>query len=132
MRKGKQAEDGGGQIKLGRLEGRKERRKDEKGRGYGGFQGRGNTGGRENEMPLEALMAPSLVVVHVFIVISYCCFDMQLVSVLREVKYLNFQQQKEIPESAGGLFSQNETFRKFVDNLDLIVGWYNKVCVRPC
>lgn len=55
---------------------------------------------------------------------------MQLVAVLREVKYLNFQQQKEIPDSAGGLFSQNETFRKFVDNLDLIVGWYNKVSVK--
>uniref|UniRef100_A0A670I2K3 Dynein axonemal heavy chain 17 n=1 Tax=Podarcis muralis TaxID=64176 RepID=A0A670I2K3_PODMU len=54
-------------------------------------------------------------------------FSKELVAVLREVKYLNFQQQKEIPDSAGSLFSQNETFRKFVDNLDLIVGWYNKV-----
>ncbi|XP_062977556.1 dynein axonemal heavy chain 17 [Elgaria multicarinata webbii] len=54
-------------------------------------------------------------------------FNKELVAVLREVKYLNFQQQKEIPDSAGGLFSQNETFRKFVDNLDLIVGWYNKI-----
>ncbi|XP_015272477.1 PREDICTED: dynein heavy chain 17, axonemal [Gekko japonicus] len=54
-------------------------------------------------------------------------FNKELVAVLREVKYLNFQQQKEIPESAGGLFSQNETFRRFVDNLDLIVGWYNKI-----
>ncbi|KAL8163407.1 UNVERIFIED_CONTAM: Dynein heavy chain 17, axonemal, partial [Gekko kuhli] len=54
-------------------------------------------------------------------------FNKELVAVLREVKYLNFQQQKEIPGSAGGLFSQNETFRKFVDNLDLIVGWYNKI-----
>ena len=52
---------------------------------------------------------------------------MQLVAVLREVKYLSFQQQKDIPDSAAGLFSQNETFRTFVDNLDLIVGWYNKV-----
>ncbi|XP_077184230.1 dynein axonemal heavy chain 17 isoform X3 [Paroedura picta] len=54
-------------------------------------------------------------------------FNKELVAVLREVKYLNFQQKKEIPESAGGLFSQNDTFRKFVDNLDLIVGWYNKI-----
>uniref|UniRef100_A0A670I3P5 Dynein axonemal heavy chain 17 n=1 Tax=Podarcis muralis TaxID=64176 RepID=A0A670I3P5_PODMU len=54
-------------------------------------------------------------------------FSKELVAVLREVKYLNFQQQKEIPDSAGSLFSQNETFRKFVDNLDLIVGWYNKI-----
>lgn len=50
----------------------------------------------------------------------------QLVTVLREVKYLNFQQQKDIPGNAESLFAQNETFQKFVDNLDLIVGWYNK------
>lgn len=48
-------------------------------------------------------------------------------AVLREVKYLNFQQQKEIPESAEKLFAENETFRKFVGNLELIVGWYNEV-----
>lgn len=48
-------------------------------------------------------------------------------AVLREVKYLNFQQQKEIPDSAEKLFSENETFRKFVGNLELIVGWYNEV-----
>ncbi|XP_075760265.1 dynein axonemal heavy chain 17 isoform X2 [Pelodiscus sinensis] len=54
-------------------------------------------------------------------------FSKELVAVLREVKYLSFQKQKDIPESAGSLFSQNETFRKFLDNLDLIVGWYNKI-----
>uniref|UniRef100_F7BXB8 Dynein axonemal heavy chain 17 n=1 Tax=Equus caballus TaxID=9796 RepID=F7BXB8_HORSE len=51
----------------------------------------------------------------------------KLVAVLREVKYLNFQEQKEIPGSAENLFSQHETFRKFVGNLELIVGWYNEV-----
>ena len=51
----------------------------------------------------------------------------QLVAVLREVKYLNFQHQKDIPTSAENLFSQYETFRKFVGNLELIVGWYNEV-----
>lgn len=54
----------------------------------------------------------------------------QLVAVLREVKYLNFQQQKDIPRSAENLFSQYETFRKFVGNLELIVGWYNEVSWR--
>ncbi|KAL4687709.1 hypothetical protein H8959_019837 [Pygathrix nigripes] len=53
-------------------------------------------------------------------------FSKALVAVLREVKYLNFQQQKEIPDSAESLFSENETFRKFVGNLELIVGWYNE------
>ncbi|XP_008590720.1 PREDICTED: dynein heavy chain 17, axonemal-like [Galeopterus variegatus] len=54
-------------------------------------------------------------------------FSKELVAVLREVKYLNFQQQKEIPGSAENLFSDNETFRKFVGNLELIAGWYNEV-----
>ncbi|XP_010617035.1 dynein heavy chain 17, axonemal [Fukomys damarensis] len=54
-------------------------------------------------------------------------FSKELVAVLREVKYLNFQQQKEIPSSAESLFSENETFRKFVGNLELIVGWYNEI-----
>ncbi|KAF6093339.1 dynein axonemal heavy chain 17 [Phyllostomus discolor] len=54
-------------------------------------------------------------------------FSKALVAVLREVKYLNFQQQKAIPRSAEKLFSQHETFRKFVGNLELIVGWYNEV-----
>ncbi|XP_008847899.1 dynein heavy chain 17, axonemal [Nannospalax galili] len=54
-------------------------------------------------------------------------FSKTLVAVLREVKYLNFQQQKEIPGSAEKLFSDNETFRKFVGNLELIVGWYNEI-----
>ncbi|XP_054249766.1 dynein axonemal heavy chain 17 [Indicator indicator] len=54
-------------------------------------------------------------------------FSKELVTVLREVKYLNFQQQKDIPESAEKLFAQNETFQKLVDNLNLIVGWYNEV-----
>ncbi|XP_005407434.1 PREDICTED: dynein heavy chain 17, axonemal [Chinchilla lanigera] len=54
-------------------------------------------------------------------------FSKALVAVLREVKYLNFQQQKEIPSSAERLFSDNETFRKFVGNLELIVGWYNEI-----
>uniref|UniRef100_A0A8B9NMP8 Dynein axonemal heavy chain 17 n=1 Tax=Accipiter nisus TaxID=211598 RepID=A0A8B9NMP8_9AVES len=57
-------------------------------------------------------------------------FSKELVAVLREVKYLNFQQQKDIPGNAESLFAQNETFQKFVDNLDLIVGWYNKVKQR--
>uniref|UniRef100_A0A452UE75 Dynein axonemal heavy chain 17 n=1 Tax=Ursus maritimus TaxID=29073 RepID=A0A452UE75_URSMA len=54
-------------------------------------------------------------------------FSKALVAVLREVKYLGFQQQKEIPSSAENLFSQHETFRKFVGNLELIVGWYNEI-----
>uniref|UniRef100_A0A8C9JNR1 Dynein axonemal heavy chain 17 n=1 Tax=Panthera tigris altaica TaxID=74533 RepID=A0A8C9JNR1_PANTA len=54
-------------------------------------------------------------------------FSKALVAVLREVKYLGFQQQKGIPSSAEDLFSQHETFRKFVGNSELIVGWYNEI-----
>uniref|UniRef100_A0A8B9VFM5 Dynein axonemal heavy chain 17 n=1 Tax=Anas zonorhyncha TaxID=75864 RepID=A0A8B9VFM5_9AVES len=54
-------------------------------------------------------------------------FSRKLSAILREVKYLNFQQQKDIPGSAESLFAQNKTFQKFVDNLELITGWYNKV-----
>ncbi|NXD84162.1 DYH17 protein, partial [Halcyon senegalensis] len=54
-------------------------------------------------------------------------FSKELVAVLREVKYLNFQQQPDIPASAESLFAQHKTFQKFVDNLDLITGWYNEI-----
>uniref|UniRef100_A0A8D0EXS5 Dynein axonemal heavy chain 17 n=1 Tax=Strix occidentalis caurina TaxID=311401 RepID=A0A8D0EXS5_STROC len=57
-------------------------------------------------------------------------FSRELVAVLREVKYLNLQQQQDIPGSARSLFAQNETFQKFVDNLDLIVGWYNEASCK--
>ena len=49
---------------------------------------------------------------------------------LREVKYLENAQNEtleSIPESATGIYSRNETFHKFLSNLDLTVAWYNKV-----
>ena len=52
---------------------------------------------------------------------------MQLVAVLREVKYLEIREKEEIPGSAATMYSKNDTFRKFVANLDLTVQWYNKV-----
>uniref|UniRef100_A0A4W3K7X4 Dynein axonemal heavy chain 17 n=1 Tax=Callorhinchus milii TaxID=7868 RepID=A0A4W3K7X4_CALMI len=54
-------------------------------------------------------------------------FTKQLVAVLREVKYMNIQERTDIPESAKNIYGQIKTFRKFVDNLDLFVGWYNKI-----
>ncbi|CAG5123286.1 unnamed protein product, partial [Candidula unifasciata] len=54
-------------------------------------------------------------------------FDPQLVAVLREVKYLKIREKEEIPSSAKVMYSQNDTFRKYVANLDLTVQWYNKV-----
>lgn len=49
---------------------------------------------------------------------------------LREVKYLENAQNEtleSIPESATGIYARNETFHKFLSNLDLTVAWYNKV-----
>ncbi|KAJ7340469.1 hypothetical protein OS493_003217 [Desmophyllum pertusum] len=57
-------------------------------------------------------------------------FDPQLIAVLREVKYLENSQNEtleNIPESATNIYSRNETFHKFLSNLDLTVAWYNKV-----
>ena len=48
-------------------------------------------------------------------------------AVLRETRYLNLLEMGGIPDSAESIYSQNEIFRKFVANLDLMVRWYNKV-----
>ena len=48
-------------------------------------------------------------------------------AVLREVKYLEIREKEEVPNSASSIYSKNDTFRKFVANLDLTVQWYNKV-----
>ena len=50
-----------------------------------------------------------------------------MVAVLREVKYLEIREKEEVPNSASSIYSKNDTFRKFVANLDLTVQWYNKV-----
>ena len=52
---------------------------------------------------------------------------LQLVAVLREVKYLEIRGSEEIPGSAATIYSKNDTFRQYVANLDLTVQWYNKV-----
>ena len=43
-------------------------------------------------------------------------FDPQLVALLREVKYLDQREgsEQQIPESAAGIFSQHEMYRKFL------------------
>ena len=57
-------------------------------------------------------------------------FLLQLVALLREVKYLNLREanpEQAIPESAARVFAQNETYRKYLQNLDVTVALYNKV-----
>lgn len=55
---------------------------------------------------------------------------LQLVALLREVKYLNQRTDsadQSIPESAVAVFTQSETYRKYLQNLDVTVALYNKV-----
>ncbi|XP_036372722.1 dynein heavy chain 9, axonemal [Megalops cyprinoides] len=54
-------------------------------------------------------------------------FNPQLVSVLREVKYLESRQTETIPDTAADIYSSKESLRQYVANLDLTVSWYNKV-----
>lgn len=52
---------------------------------------------------------------------------MQLIALLREVKYLRQRDasHQPIPESAVNVFAQNDTYNKFIQNLDVIVSLYN-------
>lgn len=54
-------------------------------------------------------------------------FGVQLVALLREVKYLRQRDayHQPIPESAVSVFAQNDTYTTFNQNLDVIVSLYN-------
>ncbi|KAL6475225.1 hypothetical protein MHYP_G00162650 [Metynnis hypsauchen] len=54
-------------------------------------------------------------------------FNPQLVSVLREVKYLEARQAEDIPDLAADIYSNKELLWQYVANLELTAGWYNKV-----
>ncbi|OAF71285.1 Axonemal beta dynein heavy chain 17 [Intoshia linei] len=55
-------------------------------------------------------------------------FDNKLVAILREVRFLdNNESRDEIPASAKSIFENKEKFRKYVNNLILLVNWYNDV-----
>uniref|UniRef100_A0A8C3IZU9 DYH9 protein n=1 Tax=Chrysemys picta bellii TaxID=8478 RepID=A0A8C3IZU9_CHRPI len=54
-------------------------------------------------------------------------FDPQLISVLREVSYLEANQVESIPETAAEIYSSKESYRQLVANLELMVNAYNKI-----
>ena len=54
-------------------------------------------------------------------------FDKRLQAVLREVKYLKFMSEDEIPASAASLFERHDVLRLWVSCLDQMVNWYNKI-----
>uniref|UniRef100_A0A8C4MCN2 Dynein axonemal heavy chain 9 n=1 Tax=Equus asinus asinus TaxID=83772 RepID=A0A8C4MCN2_EQUAS len=60
---------------------------------------------------------------------STTCVDflLQLISVLKEMSYLEPRQMKHIPETAAAMFSSREFYRQLVANLELMANWYNKV-----
>ncbi|XP_007946239.1 dynein axonemal heavy chain 9 [Orycteropus afer afer] len=54
-------------------------------------------------------------------------FNPQLISVLKEMSYLEPRQMKHIPETAAAMFSSREFYQQLVANLELMTNWYNKV-----
>ncbi|XP_063817028.1 dynein axonemal heavy chain 9 isoform X3 [Pseudophryne corroboree] len=54
-------------------------------------------------------------------------FDPQLVSVLREVKYLQTLRMETVPKEAEDIFTSKESYRQYTANLELATNWYNKV-----
>ncbi|XP_026986875.1 dynein axonemal heavy chain 9 [Sagmatias obliquidens] len=54
-------------------------------------------------------------------------FSPQLISVLKEMSYLQPQQMTHIPETAAAMFSSREFYRQLVAKLELMANWYNKV-----
>jgi dynein heavy chain len=51
------------------------------------------------------------------------------VALLRDVKYLEQQDSpdRELPSSAANVFQQSETYRQYLQNLDVVVALYNSV-----
>ncbi|KAM5150816.1 dynein axonemal heavy chain 9 isoform 1-T1 [Callospermophilus lateralis] len=54
-------------------------------------------------------------------------FNPQLISVLKEMSYLESRETKHLPETAAAMFSSREFYRQLVANLELVANWYNKV-----
>ncbi|XP_057572498.1 dynein axonemal heavy chain 9 [Hippopotamus amphibius kiboko] len=54
-------------------------------------------------------------------------FSPQLISVLKEMSYLQPRQMTHIPETAAAVFSAREFYRQLVAHLELMANWYNKV-----
>ncbi|KAL4648151.1 dynein heavy chain 9, axonemal-like [Arapaima gigas] len=54
-------------------------------------------------------------------------FSPQLVSMLREVKYLQARQIEAIPDSVADIYAKKKILQQYVANLELTTNWYNKV-----
>ncbi|CAD7689680.1 unnamed protein product [Nyctereutes procyonoides] len=54
-------------------------------------------------------------------------FSPQLISVLKEMSYLEPRQKQHVPETAAAMFSSREFYRQLVAKLELMANWYNKI-----
>ncbi|XP_049632688.1 dynein axonemal heavy chain 9 [Suncus etruscus] len=54
-------------------------------------------------------------------------FNPQLISVLKEMSYLEPRHLKHIPETATAMFSARKFYQQLVANLELMTNWYNKL-----
>ena len=57
---------------------------------------------------------------HVFLSAASTRYSGQLVSILREVKYLRQLERQDIPEEAATMDDNSMMYRQFVSNLELI------------
>lgn len=56
-------------------------------------------------------------------------------ALLREVRYLKQRDApdgQDIPEHALAVYANEDTYRKFLQNLDVVVALYNKVYTYTC
>ncbi|CAF2910762.1 unnamed protein product [Rotaria sp. Silwood2] len=54
-------------------------------------------------------------------------FHPQLETVLREVRYLEIKDRKDIPQAALDIYKENDTFLSFINNLNYTITSYNKI-----
>lgn len=63
-----------------------------------------------------------------FTSLLFLIYSFKLTALLREVKYLLQRdvESQPIPESASAVYSQNDVYCKYIQNLDVIVSLYNR------
>ncbi|CAF4387328.1 unnamed protein product, partial [Adineta steineri] len=54
-------------------------------------------------------------------------FHPQLETVLREVRYLEIKDRKDIPQAASDIYKDNDTYLQYINNLNYTIASYNKI-----
>ncbi|CAF1576739.1 unnamed protein product, partial [Adineta steineri] len=54
-------------------------------------------------------------------------FHPQLETVLREVRYLEIKDRKDIPQAALDIYKDNDTYLQYINNLNYTIASYNKI-----